>query len=174
MPCGDFLFRSYDRLSDGIWYTKLVIQASFGPRFHILATDLFWYWEVYLFLGLFLPPMTFHHEKKSGYGIFADAIYQSWSNIPGFGIRIPRVANRICETTESILETLNCWWREWSLHFCFNQFSYRLSGATATPRFLHPTNPMTSTVLNVFFLFSRAIWVMWTVLKHHFCSTCWS
>lgn len=126
-------------------------------------------------LGFFLPPMTFHHEKNSGYGIFADAFFAFMEQHTGFWrFSNPRVANRISETTESILETFNCWWREWSLHFCSNQFSYRLTGATATPRFLHPTNPMTSTVLNVFFLFSRAIWVMWTVLKHHFCSTCWS
>ena len=49
MPCGDVLFWSYDRLSDGIWYTKLLIQASFGQRFHISANDLFWYWEVFFF-----------------------------------------------------------------------------------------------------------------------------
>lgn len=166
----------YDHMIDSVTVfdtQKRVIQASFGQRFHILANDLFWYWEVF-FLGLFLPPTTFHHEKNSGYGIFDDAVYRSWSKIPGFGIRNPRVASRISETTESILETFNCWWREWSLHFCFNQVSYLLTGATTTPRFLHPTNAMTSTMLNVFFPFSRAIWVMWTVLKHHFCSTCWS
>lgn len=60
MPCGDVLFWSYDRLSDGIWYTKTVDSSIFRSEVPHLSQ-----WFVLILGGVFFRSFSSTNDISS-------------------------------------------------------------------------------------------------------------